>query len=207
MKVALLALCLLAGAAASARAGVGAWLREEALPRLGAGAELGTALPMDPFDFGAGWKDGRGCGAFVTCALSPTADLLLRAERDRFPLAGDGFRTYWPTLESVTGQDVTIESLTLGLRVHHGRGAVRAHAAFYGGLARRVGRRVVTSWPEPQTPVPWGEPDATSHSVGFGVGATWVVPRLPDLTAEARVLWFGSGNDMWVPLRVGIVLP
>jgi hypothetical protein len=204
---AVLALGLLAGRAAPAGAGVPAWLREEALPRLGAGVELGTAVPVDPFDFSAGWEDGRGGGAFATVALTPTVDVLLRAERDRFAFRGEGFRASWTALENMTGGDATLESLSLGLRVHHRRGAVRAHAALYGGLTRRIARRATTTYTSPRYTVTWGEPDATVQSYGFGVGATWAVPRLPDLTVEARVLWFGEGGDMWMPLRVGVVLP
>lgn len=207
MRRALLALCLLAGAAVPASADFGAWLREEALPRLGAGVELGTAVPMDPFDFGAGWKDSRGYGAFATFALTPTVDVLVRAERDRFELSGDGFRRYWVGLESVTGEDVTLEALSLGLRVHHGHGALRGHATIYSGLARRIGRRVTVTWSEPAYTIPWGEPDATVKLLGFGVGATWAIPRLPNPTVEARAMWFGDGPEMVIPLRIGIALP
>jgi hypothetical protein len=207
MRRVLLALCLLAGWAVPASAGLPAWLREGALPRLGAGLEWGTAVPMDPFDFSAGWKDSRGYGAFATFALTPTVDVLLRAERDRFDLSGEGFRRYWPTLESVTGEDVTLEALSLGLRVHHGHGAVRGHATIYSGLARRIGRRVTTIWPGSQYPIAWGEPDATVKLLGFGVGATWAIPRLPDPMVEARAMWFGDGPEMVVPVRVGVVLP
>jgi hypothetical protein len=207
MRRVLLALCLLAGATTPASAGLPAWLREGALPRLGAGAELGAAVPLDPFDFSAGWKDSRGYGAFATFALTPTMDVLLRAERDRFAFGGGGFRASWPTVEGTSGSDATLESLLLGLRAHHGRGAVRAHAALYGGLTRRIARRATTTYTSPHYTVTWGEPDATVKSYGFGVGVTWTIPRLPDLTAEARVLWFGEGGDMWVPLRVGVVLP
>lgn len=211
MLRALVACCLLAAAALPARADVATWLRESALPRLGAGVEVGTAMPTDPFDFGTGWKDSRGCGAFVRCALTPTVDVLLRAERDRFAFDPDGIREVWTSATAVAGTDASMDALLLGLRAHHARGALRGHAALYAGVVRRTGRRAsVTYWPPYYTvpyTVPWGEPDATNRAFGFGVGATWAIPRLPDPTAEARVIWLIEGPEAMIPLRVGVTLP
>ena len=207
----LLALWLIVVLAAPARAGVATWLRESALPRLGVGVEAGAAVPTDPFDFGTGWDDGRGCGAFVRCALTPTVDALLRVERDRFALDEGGIREAWASVTDVTGTDARLDALLLGLRVHQARGALRGHAALYAGVVRRTGRRAdVTFWPPYYTvpyTVPFGEPDDTNRAFGFGVGATWVIPRLPDLTAEARVIWLAEGPEATIPLRVGVTLP
>jgi len=204
---AVIVVLLLATTAVPARGGVVAWVRDVAYPRLGAGIEYGVAVPMEPFDFGAGWRDGRGLGAHVSCALTPTVDVLLRAERDRFPLSGDGFRLVWPGIAELHGTDAEFASLALGLRVHQDRGAVRGHAAVYWGMARRTGRRVTVAWPAPAQPIPWGESDAGVQLLGFGVGATWEIPHAPDLTVEGRALWYPNGPEMTVPLRLGIALP
>jgi hypothetical protein len=205
-----LALTLLA-AAVPARADVTAWLRDAALPRLGVGVEAGMAMPTDPFDFSTGWDDSRGCGAFVRCALTPTVDVLLRAERDRFAFDAGGFRDAWISATAVTGTDATMDVLMLGLRAHQARGVLRGHATLYAGIVRRTGRRASVTYDPPYytTPytVPWGEPDATNRAFGFGVGATWAIPRLPDPTAEARVIWLVEGPEALVPLRVGVTLP
>ena len=136
---------------------------------------------------------------------------LLRAERDRFAFDPDGIRDMWTSATAVAGTDASMDALLLGLRAHHARGALRGHAALYAGVVRRTGRRAsVTYWPPYYTvpyTVPWGEPDATNRAFGFGVGATWAIPRLPDLTAEARVIWLAEGPEAMIPLRVGVTLP
>ena len=212
LRSAFLVLTLLAVATVPARADVAAWLRGSALPRLGVGVEVGVTVPTEPDDFAEGlWDDGRGFGVSARCALTPTVDVLLRAGRDHFALDAEDFRLPGATVEGVAGTDATMDVLLLGLRVHHERGALRGHAALYAGLVRRTGQQASVTYVRDDTTsfaVMLGEPDGTDRAFGFGVGVTWAVPRLPDLTAEARVIWLAEGpGAAMIPLRVGVTLP
>ncbi|MBI5710711.1 MAG: hypothetical protein HZC42_10470 [Candidatus Eisenbacteria bacterium] len=173
-------------------------------PSARVGLELGTALPVAPYDFAAGWDAATGYGAFVSLGLSPDGELLVRVERDRFPLEPSRLLVSELGARQALGGRATLEALTFEARVRHAYGRVRAHAGICLGLVRRSGRRVTVSYPG--YTIPYGEPDASVGARGFGVGATLDLPRLPDLTVEGRVLWFG-GNEMVAPLRVGLVLP
>jgi hypothetical protein len=186
-----------------------------ALSRLEAGVEGGISLPLHPDHFGIGWGDARGFGAFVRWKLTPATDLVLRAERDRFPFAPQAVRSVWSgpewTIQHLEGGDVRLDLVSLGVRVHHAGGALRAHAAFALGAGRRGERRMVIGWARPgQTePVPlsdFSEPATTVRAVSFGVGLTWVLRRLPDPTVEARSVWLVD-HERAMPLRVGLVIP
>lgn len=173
-------------------------------PRVRAGLELGTALPVGPYDFAAGWEVATGYGAFVSLGLSPDGELVLRAERDRFPFEPRRLLVAKLQAQQAAGSIAMLEVLSIEARVRHAYGRVRAHAGICLGLVRRSGRRATVSYPA--YTIPYGEPDASLGARGFGVGATLDLPRLPDLTAEGRVMWFGT-NEMFAPLRVGVVFP
>jgi hypothetical protein len=170
-----------------------------ALERWLLGLEGGVAMPLEPGTFTQTWDDSRGVGVVLGYALAPTRTLVLRVETDRFE-----FENRSHPGATVIGSDARFVGVTVGHRWHQDIGPLRGHATLYAGTTHRSDLRATVDFMGNAFPI--GEDDRWLTTRGLGAGVRLAIPRVPDLTLEARCMWNEPG-EMFAPVRVGVVVP
>lgn len=165
------------------------------------GIEAGTTIPADPVQYSSNWDPSRGIGAVLLYDLSPNVTTTLRYEYDVHDFNGSEYSTFGA--DQVIGSEAHFHGIWAGLRRQQTEGPLRAHVALYLGLAYREGRHATLIYPTHVDT--YGESDQWVGGFGLGVGLTLKLEHLPDIYAEARLLWMEP--EQQVPLRIGITIP